>query len=486
MGNRCRQEVVIFDKRGPLGDKWELNTNGNIAEDLVCTVKHQADDMGQVWIGRKSVYRRIFPQSQEASLAFLWSDLFKELFAKNLFPQTQIKEGSRQAGKVVLEHERAPFIMGAWEWSFSMLKQAALMMIEVSDICKKHGYYLQDSHHFNVVFFGGHPKFVDFGSFRKGRPLNSLNINEFLEAFYLPLAVWAHGDFYIVNQILNDDRQGKRLQPFGGLASSPLMHRYLLNFIRKRDLAWYVKRSLNVIMKIIPRSERFSFDLSGYGSVGITDNTVLRKSIEALMPPDSQTEWAKYYDGRVMDGEVPLRFTRILDILGRYQWATAVDIAGNGGFFSELMARRFREARILCLDYDSQAVEKCYQRFRDNVDLSVRITSGLVNIMYPVDRNISFTKRASADLGLALALTHHLLLGQGANIDVVLKDLLGLVHKYLLVEFMPLGLWDGKSAPPLPEWYTREWFKEHLLMHADIIHEEQTEENRIFYLCLKR
>ena len=150
------------------------------------------------------------------------------------------------------------------------------------------------------------------------------------------------------------------------------------------------------------------------------------------------------------------------------------------------MARRFREARILCLDYDSQAVEKCYQRFRDNVDLSVRITSGLVNIMYPVDRNISFTKRASADLGLALALTHHLLLGQGANIDVVLKDLLGLVHKYLLVEFMPLGLWDGKSAPPLPEWYTREWFKEHLLMHADIIHEEQTEENRIFYLCLKR
>ncbi len=442
--------------------------------------------MGQVWIGRKVVYRRIFPQSQEAALAFLQSDLFKELVAKNLFPQTQIREGSRQAGKVVLEHERAPFIMGAWEWSFSMLKQAALMMIEVSEICNKHGYYLQDSHHFNVVFFGVHPKFVDFGSFRKGQRPNSLNINEFLESFYLPLAAWAHGDFYIANQILNDDRQGKRLQPFGGLASSPLMHRYLLEFIRKRDLAWCVKRSLNVIMKIIPSAVRFSFDLSGYGSVGITDNAILRKSIEALTPPESQTEWAKYYDGRVMASEVTSRYARILDILGRYQWTTVVDIAGNGGFFSELMARRFKEARILCLDYDSQAVEKCYQRVHKDADLSARITPGLVNIMHPLDRSIIFKRRSSADLGLALALTHHLFLGQGANIDVIFKDLLALVHKYLLVEFMPLGLWDGTVAPPIPGWYTNEWFRRHLSQHAVVIHEEKIEENRILYLCEKK
>jgi hypothetical protein len=54
-------------------------------------------------------------------------------------------------------------------------------------------------------------------------------------------------------------------------------------------------------------------------------------------------------------------------------------------------------------------------------------------------------------------------------------------NKYVMTEFMPMGLWDGKTAIPYPAWYTTDWFRENFSKHFDIIKEEQLEENRILF-----
>jgi hypothetical protein len=51
---------------------------------------------------------------------------------------------------------------------------------------------------------------------------------------------------------------------------------------------------------------------------------------------------------------------------------------------------------------------------------------------------------------------------------------------------MPLGLWNGTAAPPLPAWYTKEWFKACLETRFKVLLEEQIEENRILFFCEKR
>jgi hypothetical protein len=92
-------------------------------------------------------------------------------------------------------------------------------------------------------------------------------------------------------------------------------------------------------------------------------------------------------------------------------------------------------------------------------------------------------ERFASQCVMALAVTHHLVLTQGFNIDSIISTIRSYTTRYAIIEFMPKGLWDGKNAPPFPAWYTREWFMDHLRKQFTIEWEEQTEENRITFFC---
>ena len=47
---------------------------------------------------------------------------------------------------------------------------------------------------------------------------------------------------------------------------------------------------------------------------------------------------------------------------------------------------------------------------------------------------------------------------------------------------MPLGLWDGKTAPPVPRWYTIDWFRSSFEKYFNIVLEEKVWENRILFV----
>ncbi len=68
-------------------------------------------------------------------------------------------------------------------------------------------------------------------------------------------------------------------------------------------------------------------------------------------------------------------------------------------------------------------------------------------------------KRLQSDVVLALAVTHHLLLVQKIPVARILKTIGAYSRRLVFVEFMPLGLWDGRTAPPVPAGYTIDWFR---------------------------
>jgi hypothetical protein len=88
-------------------------------------------------------------------------------------------------------------------------------------------------------------------------------------------------------------------------------------------------------------------------------------------------------------------------------------------------------------------------------------------------------QRLAADCVLALAVTHHLLLTQGYDYDTVLRRIREYTASLAFVEFMPLGLHDGRSAPPLPSWYNLDAFSDAFSRHYERVHMEQLDENRI-------
>ncbi len=69
----------------------------------------------------------------------------------------------------VLRHERIPFVSYPYEWTFSMLKDAALLQLDLLLAALEHDLVLKDSTPYNVQFEGSRAVFVDIGAFERLR-----------------------------------------------------------------------------------------------------------------------------------------------------------------------------------------------------------------------------------------------------------------------------------------------------------------------------
>src|SRR5690606_592574 len=73
----------------------------------------------------------------------------------------------------ILRHERLPFISYPYEWTFGMLRDAALLQLDLQLEALDAGLTLKDATPYNVQFRGSEPTFIDIGSFeqlRQGEP----------------------------------------------------------------------------------------------------------------------------------------------------------------------------------------------------------------------------------------------------------------------------------------------------------------------------
>ncbi len=111
------------------------------------------------------------------------------------------------------------------------------------------------------------------------------------------------------------------------------------------------------------------------------------------------------------------------------------------------------------------------------IEKSYNIIPALLDFVAIDNGRLSLFK---VDLAVANALTHHLLLRQNVNMKSLFKKMLICCEKYLLIEFMPLGLWTPESGSILlPEWYTFENFCNVMSEFFEILEYRQIDTNRI-------
>src|SRR3954464_13835685 len=95
----------------------------------------------------------------------------------------------------VLEHDVIPFVSYPYEWTFSMLRDAALLQLGLLRRALDQGLILKDSTPYNVQFRGAEPVFIDVGSFekqREGEPW--AGYRQFCMLFLYPLLLQAWKD----------------------------------------------------------------------------------------------------------------------------------------------------------------------------------------------------------------------------------------------------------------------------------------------------
>ncbi len=131
-------------------------------------------------------------------MSLIGSGLYKTLISKKLLirheevaiPPDQPDRAFRIIKPVII-----PFISYPYEWSFSQLKNAALLTLRIQKISLDHGMTLKDASAYNVQFIEGKPVFIDtlsFEIYEPGKPW--IAYRQFCRHFLAPLALMGYTD----------------------------------------------------------------------------------------------------------------------------------------------------------------------------------------------------------------------------------------------------------------------------------------------------
>lgn len=459
------------------------------------------DDFGRVFFKNNNVYRAIPHESLDKCKILLNEPFFLELMQKGLIPKTHINEDIVLDGYgLILEHETLLNTL-QYEWSFSMFKNAALTVLEIQSICNKYGYELKDAHTMNILFRGNQAVYVDIGSFQKSKSSSSwVAYSEFISCFYIPLSLWSNGNFYITRKILESNLYFMRTIPKQNVLDSSIMNLtnikpfyYNLTILKKQILKsenfskWLYRSSL-LSNKIASKLKRRPTTISSY-TLTYSDTSKIAKDIQRMDFPEHNTLWKNYHTKFYDDNKKKLpsspRFDRIIaivdEIKSKEKVNSTLDLAGNSGLLSFLLDERLKIPSITLSDYDETALEQAYA-IQSERNTNVNIV--LLNFML-APNNEDSAKRLKSDIVLALAITHHLLLTSKFLIASVFERIKLYSNKYVMIEFMPLGLWSDESPevmPNIPGWYNVDWFKKEFEQHFDLLKQEQLEKNRILFV----
>lgn len=430
------------------------------------------DDVGKVFYYKNKVFRGIYTNKVSKIMELLNSGLIDELMHKKFIPKTKISSYYTDEFPLILEHERVETVSYVYEWTFDMIKDAAKLVLDISDVSLKYGYVLKDCHSYNILFNRCSPLYVDFGSFIKNESY-VYPYKEFSDSYIFPLLLLnkkypsARDILFNVRRMELCDYKYKLLIPAAWIRGIHFWDRVIIKLIgmayRKKAIGDFLTR----------------YFIKKY-----------RKKIASLRLIE-KSEWGAYHHQTINHTGSLInktsRFQRIYEIVDKLNVASVLEIAGNSGAMSLQLSNNDKIKRIVCTDYDENAINRLYCLIKDNGEMNRHFYK-----VFPLQLNFtiecqhinleSFVERMKSDLVIAMAITHHLLLSQYVDIERMMDKFYQYTNRYIIVEFMPLGLWGGGEFPPIPSWYTLEWFKENMSKKFHILLEEKLEINRIVLL----
>jgi hypothetical protein len=390
--------------------------------------------------------------------------------------EEEVPEALHGGVAAVLEHDRIPFVSYPYEWTFAMLKDAALLQLELLRRGIEKGLILKDSSPYNVQFRGARPVFIDVGSFeqlREGEPW--AGYRQFCMLFLYPLLLQAWKDM--------------PFQPWlrGSLDGiTPHEARELLS---TRDL--FRRGTLSHVVlhdRLERRHEDRDEDLKGeLRKAGFKKELILAniRGLERLIgrlrwDPDRST-WSEYgphttYTEDDAERKACFVASAVAEERPRLVW----DLGCNEGRHSRIAAET--ADYVVAMDADSLVVDRLYRALRE--EAQERILPLTVNIVDPspalgwrgLERR-PLLERGRPDLTLALALIHHVSIAGNVPVAEFLDWLRGSTRS-LVIEFvspedpMARRLLARKRPGDHPD-YRADWFEHCLNEGFDVVRSEQ-------------
>lgn len=309
----------------------------------------------------------------------------------------------------VLEHERVPFLSYPYEWTFSMLRDAALLHLDLLIASLDAGMTMKDGYAYNLQFRGSRPVFIDIPSFARGSAGPWPGYRQFCETMLFPLLLVAHRGASFQGLLrgrldgISPTEMRALLGPGGIVKKGALKHVFLHAAAEGR----FNRDGARSLTK----------DLQGAGfTAELTKATArsLRKLVDQLRWKQSDSAWSAYRQTcsySDADREAKDRFVaEAVDFApARLVW----DLGCNDGAYAEMAARS--ADTVVAVDFDPVVVDLFYRRLRaaDNrkiLPLVMNFADPSPGLGWQNRERPAFTDRGKPDLMLALALIHHLVI----------------------------------------------------------------------------
>lgn len=392
------------------------------------------DPSGFIFEKEGVLYRQVNKSFQENFDFFTSSGCYETLVKKGLLIPHQLIDqnltGTEDYYKTI-QPETIPFISYPYEWSFDMLKDAALLTLQLLKESISFGMILKDATPYNIQWHKGKLIFIDSLSFEKYDEQKPwIAYRQFCESFLSPLLLM-HYSHQPLQQIQLAYPDGiplvitKSLLPGRSRFS---LHTWLHIHLHAKVAG---KNSSNSNTQQSNFSKQKLFNLI----------SSLETLISKLKLQTSQSTWSEYYEEAAKrDDYLDQKKQLIQNWISNFpDVKTAADLGANDGVFSKIIAEK--NILTIATDFDPLCINHLYNDINKSeqpniLPLIIDLANPSPAIGVNNTERLSFISRTKVDLAIALAVIHHLAIGKNIPLEKIASFFSGLSN-YLIVEFVP-------------------------------------------------
>ncbi len=373
-----------------------------------------------------------------------------------------------------LSHERVPFVSYPYEWSFSVLKDAALLQLRLTSAALAEGFVLKDASPYNVQWRGSQPLFIDVGSFervRAGEPW--AGYRQFCMLYLYPLMLEAY--------------RGVPFQPWlrgsvDGIAPSDFRAVFTARDALRRGMLRDVFLHASLERRYADRGAEVKqeLDAAGFDS-RLIESTVnrLARLVTRLRSRAAESAWEDYRrtcNYTDPDTDAKERFVR--SSVEQRSRSLVWDLGCNDGRYARIASET--AAFTVAIDSDRGVIDALYSSLRSERNPKILpLVADLADPSPPLGwrqrERLTLLDRGNPDLVLCLALVHHLSISRNVPLREIV-DWLRDLDSELVVEFagredpMVQRLLSGKRIDAHPD-YDRAGFERLLEERFEVLDE---------------
>lgn len=417
------------------------------------------DPSGFVFVHKEQVYRSLDKSSADVISRLTESGLLAELIKDEMIVPTSIVDtdsslhkellGLVSSASSFLHHEKIPFVSYPYEWSASMLADAAELTLRLQKKLLQKGYSLKDATAYNIQFKNGKPIFIDIPSIEIPERLDVwVAYGQFCRMFLFPLLLRKYRAY---------DTKGYFLSHIEGM--DVIRCREILGFLNSIRPMSFVDVFLQALLQRQTVSKRSAVSASSSPvRQNSQDSAVQQINLERLSKKinrlrgktastavdttksesDIASAWVEYDKINTYSDETDKQKVEFIrKFLAEQKPSNVFDLGCNTGKYSMLALDV--GASVVAVDGDHDCVDLLYNRSQEKklLPLWIDASNPSPGIGFMNKERRSFLERSNFDCVFALALMHHLLITSRMPLASIRDMLWKLTDRWLVIECVP-------------------------------------------------